>query len=521
MNKKVDQLKISVIITSYNYEEFLAESISSVLQQTYPVYELIIVDDCSKDSSWEIICDFKKKYPNIVTVRHEYNWGDGVVIDAVTNYTTGDYIALQNSDDIWEPDKLEKQVKAIQDHEDCVAVFTNVMVINDNGEPYLEKSGFYHDLFSVENRSRQEWLRRFFYEGNCLCHPSVLIRKDVYMDDDFFRKGLRQIPDFVKWIQVCKKHEIYVLQDEKVRFRVHGNGRNASGLTKEKQIRSSVELFMMLDEYKNVTDKDEFLKIFPEAKDYCKEPFIPEYALGRICTQYNLQPYTRIYGMQLLYSVLNDVEKRKILKEIYSFTTVDFMAITGSQDIFGIIPEGYEQTRTLYFRYGEEYISDNSIQKPYVLGDDLAFNEEFVLDVTEDSIPSGLRFDPAEGVFLKIRINKVLINGIEFDMKPQNSLCTKENMDIFVTSDPIYHIEDRDTSLNDVLKAGKNIIQIEGMMARVSTAEVSELIMSYYYKTREKIHKTREKIHNLQKRVTDIESSVIYKVAMRLGVIKS
>lgn len=192
-------MRLTVILTSYNHEKFLAQSIESVLNQSYQNYEFIIVDDFSTDSSWDIICRYKEKYPKIITIRHEYNWGGGTVEDVVLKYATGDYIALHHSDDVWEKDKLQKQIDIIENNPAYAAVFTNACAIDDEGKEYDDKNGFYYKLFSVENRSRYEWLNHFFYNGNCLCHPSILIKKSVY-EEDGFRKGLKQIPDFVKWI---------------------------------------------------------------------------------------------------------------------------------------------------------------------------------------------------------------------------------------------------------------------------------------------------------------------------------
>ena len=158
-------MKVSVILTSYNHENFIKESIESVLNQTYNDIEFIIVDDCSIDSSWEIICKYKEQNPEIITIRHEYNWHGGTVADVVENYATGEYIALHHSDDVWELDKLEKQVHAMKDTLNCVAVFTNAKAIDDKGNDYSDENGFYFNLFQVENRSRQEWLNYFFYKG--------------------------------------------------------------------------------------------------------------------------------------------------------------------------------------------------------------------------------------------------------------------------------------------------------------------------------------------------------------------
>ena len=102
--EKVIKMKISVILTSYNHEKFLRQSIESVLDQTYQDFEFIIVDDCSTDHSWKIICEYKDRYPQIIAIRHDYNWHGGSIDDAVRNYASGDYIAVHHSDDIWMKD---------------------------------------------------------------------------------------------------------------------------------------------------------------------------------------------------------------------------------------------------------------------------------------------------------------------------------------------------------------------------------------------------------------------------------
>lgn len=234
-------MKISVILTSYNHENFLAESIESIINQTYRDFELIIVDDCSTDSSWHIIEKYKNAYPEIIILRHEYNWGNGNVADAVKNYASGEYIAVHHSDDVWELDKLEKQMAVFNEHPDYAAIFTNARAIDDKEQSYEDKDGFYYNLFQVENRSRHEWLNYFFFHGNCLCHPSILVKKSVYEENHFFKKGLKQIPDFIKWIQICKTYEIYVIPEVLVKFRVHSAGQNTSGMRAETQIRSTVE----------------------------------------------------------------------------------------------------------------------------------------------------------------------------------------------------------------------------------------------------------------------------------------
>ena len=107
---------------------------------------------------------------------------------------------------------------------------------------------------------------------------------------------------------------VYVIPERLVKFRIHNEGKNTSGMRADTQVRSTVELNLMLQEYAAIQEKEEFLRIFPEAKKYSTEDFFcAEYAFGRICTQEGMPSYTRIFGVQLLYDVLNDTEKAKII----------------------------------------------------------------------------------------------------------------------------------------------------------------------------------------------------------------
>lgn len=484
-------MKVSVILTSYNHEKFIEQSIESVLNQTFQDFEFIIVDDCSTDSSWEIISRYKKQYPEIIAIRHDYNWHGGVTEDTVRNYATGKYIALHHSDDIWELDKLEKQMQTMENTPECVAVFTNAKAIDDNGQDYSDENGFYYNLFKVENRSRQEWLNYFFYKGNCLCHPSILVRKDVYMEDGFFRKGLRQIPDFVKWIQICSKHEIYVLSEPLVKFRVHEAGKNASGMRAETQIRSTVELYLMLEEYAKIQDYEEFIAVFPEATEYCKKDyFIPEYALGKICTEFGVQPYTRIFGIGLLYKALNNSEKTDILKTVYNYRMQDFMLETGKYDIFGVLPNAFEQQRSIYVDTGDGFSAENVYCQKFTLSSLEAIDWKCEIKIDDNKQVKSLRFDPAEAVMIKNSIVSATINGIEVECTPSNSLTKKDNKDIFISLDPIYIIDIPESLQNEK----QLVVSIVGDIERLVDDEITNVVSEVIYEKRDTIYEYQAKL---------------------------
>jgi len=103
---------ISVIIPTYNRAKSITRSIITVLNQTYENYELIVIDDCSTDSTKKILQSFSDK--RIIYVRHLYNQGAAAARNTGIKIAKGKYIAFQDSDDEWLPKKLEKQMKVFK-----------------------------------------------------------------------------------------------------------------------------------------------------------------------------------------------------------------------------------------------------------------------------------------------------------------------------------------------------------------------------------------------------------------------
>jgi glycosyltransferase involved in cell wall biosynthesis len=204
--------RVSVILTSYNHEKYIREAIKSALAQTFNDFELIIWDDASTDNSWQIINSYTD--PRIVAFRNnERRRGIFGINKAISQITSGEYIAIHHSDDVWEPDKLAKQVAFLDENHEIGAIFTNALAIGEDSKPLNDFSHFYSIIFDQPNRTRHEWLNLFFNRGNALCHPSVLIRRECYDRCGLYRFGLAQVTDFDMWIRLCMKYEIYVLPE--------------------------------------------------------------------------------------------------------------------------------------------------------------------------------------------------------------------------------------------------------------------------------------------------------------------
>jgi GT2 family glycosyltransferase/glycosyltransferase involved in cell wall biosynthesis len=325
--------KVSVILTSYNSAKYLRESIESALNQTYKDFELIIWHDESPDDSWDIITSYTDRRIRVFT--HQPNGFAAHFQEAIADVARGEYIAVHHSDDAWEPEKLEQQVALLDAHPEVGAVFTKVKIIGEDSEPFENTSHFYYKIFDQPNRTRHEWLNHFFYRGNALCHPSVMVRKKCFAECGTYRHPMAQANDMDLWVRVCMKYEIHILPDKLTRFRVRANEMNVSGDRPDAHIRGALEQYEILPHFQKITDPEEFVKVFPNTLQYFKpEGYDLDFALAMAALDPSTPIYKKLFGLQLLFDALNDIEREKRLRELYGFGYREFFVLAGELDVF-------------------------------------------------------------------------------------------------------------------------------------------------------------------------------------------
>lgn len=428
--------KVIVWLTSYNHADFLRDSIESILSQSYQQFDLYIVDDCSQDASWEIIQSYGDQ--RIHAIRHERNQGSSQ-LGKVLPTLDCEYLAIAHCDDCWKPDKLEKQVAYLDNHPEVAACFTRVQLIDEEGQLFNENGHMYADIFDKENRTRQEWLRYFFDYGNCLCHPSVLIRSEAYHKYNLFTQGLSGIPDFIQWIRLCHHAEIWIYPETLTCFRIRKNEQNTSGDAAEKHYRNFIEQYFTLGEYVDLENEWEFLKIFPEAAQYVIEgEFMPAFAYARILLQQPNSPMKHLYAYQLLYTLLQSETSRQRLERLYGYNSKEFAKDKQQEDVFSLIPQQSFMTSCLYFDFGEGFTEELSVKKTVYITHDNRFYVEFQVP---DSYPAikALRFDPDANFWRFYKIDSILVDGKSARFQPLGAEQA-EGKDYFYTLDSQYKI---------------------------------------------------------------------------------
>ena len=128
-------MSVTIIMPSYKSEKFIIESVESVLAQTYSNWELIIVDDCSPDDSNKVITKYVDSDYRIKLIKLQKNSGPAIARNMAIETANGRYIAFLDSDDVWLPNKLEKQIKFMQDN-DLAFTYSSYKLVGEDNEDF-------------------------------------------------------------------------------------------------------------------------------------------------------------------------------------------------------------------------------------------------------------------------------------------------------------------------------------------------------------------------------------------------
>lgn len=195
---------VSIIMPSYNTGQFIRDTIESVLQQTYSKWELIIVDDCSTDDTDDVVSQYLSDN-RIHYLKNDVNSGAAISRNRALREAKGKWIAFLDSDDLWSPEKLEKQI-CFMENGNYHFSYTRYEEINEGSEPLG---------IVVSGPSKITKIGMYNY-----CWPGCLT---VMYDAEYV--GLIQIEDIKKnndyamWLKVCQKANCYLLDETLAKYR--------------------------------------------------------------------------------------------------------------------------------------------------------------------------------------------------------------------------------------------------------------------------------------------------------------
>lgn len=205
---------VSVVIPVHNGERYLAATLDSILAQTRPPLEIIVVDDASSDRTPQILASFPSR---VEVLRHETASGPARARNEGVRRARGQYIAFLDADDLWEPEKLERQLQFAAGHPDFGILTTDVLWFDDDGtvlQTSLKQSYPVESGYIVEQLLRHNWITT----------SATLIPRDILLEvGGFDERPCRLGEDWVLWMHIASKHPVYFLDEVLTRRRVHAD----------------------------------------------------------------------------------------------------------------------------------------------------------------------------------------------------------------------------------------------------------------------------------------------------------
>lgn len=214
---------VSVITPVYNVAKVIERTLNSILSQGYKDLEIVLVDDCSKDNSAEVIARYTEKYPNIVYHRQEKNGGAAVARNTALKLAKGRYVAFLDADDMWCDEKLVKQL-AFMKEKDAAICCTAMDCINEEDKP----------LNSV--REVQEIITYDFLLKNTMIATSTVLI-DRNKTGDFQMPLRRGGQDYATWLMLMRNGTVcWGLNEVLSHYRVMSNSLSSNKWKSVKQV---------------------------------------------------------------------------------------------------------------------------------------------------------------------------------------------------------------------------------------------------------------------------------------------
>ncbi|WP_318484294.1 glycosyltransferase family 2 protein [Photobacterium leiognathi] len=232
MNKPL----VSIILPVYNCGDFLHESVSSILEQSYSNLQIIIVNDGSTDNSKDILEGFDDSRINLIS---RENKGLIYTLNEALSLCDGKYIARMDGDDISHKERIFEQVKYLEKNKDIAVLGCSANVIDMD-------SIIIGNRFPPRNPKVNKSLLLF---GPTLIHPSVMFNKELIGDDLYYDINAYLAEDYELWLRLSSKYKISNMKD--ILFDYRYNNKSVSNTNIEKQKKSAARIYIEKSEIKN------------------------------------------------------------------------------------------------------------------------------------------------------------------------------------------------------------------------------------------------------------------------------
>jgi glycosyltransferase involved in cell wall biosynthesis len=209
---------ISVVVPTYNRAALIGETIHSILAQSFHNFELLVVSDGSTDHTETVVTSYRD--PRIRLVKQSNSGGPARPRNTGVENSRGKYVAFCDDDDLWMPEKLEKQVGLMEQQPNTGLCFTRGVTFGDVD---------FFSKWTFKNGNRTNHFRSLLY-GNFIANSSVLVRRSVLAEVGAFNteKFLHGVEDYEMWLRIAYRHKLAWLNEPLIKYRIQSGGLGAN-----------------------------------------------------------------------------------------------------------------------------------------------------------------------------------------------------------------------------------------------------------------------------------------------------
>lgn len=216
---------VSVVVASYNHAEFLVRRMDSLVNQTYPHIEILVIDDCSPDNSVEVLRRYES-HPRVRLIVREKNGGWVTVSNQGVEMAKGEFVIFANCDDDCDPCMIERLVTALQHHPKAGIAFCRSLMVDEHdqilGDDYLIREKSFQRRCKEDTLIGREEMRRFLMHSCVIPNLSAaLFRREVFSTVGYLSSAYRVCCDWDLFFRVATRYDFAYIAAPLNKFRQH------------------------------------------------------------------------------------------------------------------------------------------------------------------------------------------------------------------------------------------------------------------------------------------------------------
>jgi len=208
---------VSVVVPAYNAEQWIGETLSSILAQTMLPVQVIVIDDGSTDSTADVVRSFGTR----VQYAYQENAGAGAARNLGLRLAIGEYIAFLDADDLWLPEKIEKQLLLFEKQPDLMWAYSDSYIFPDGRPETLTRVSQYNELPSG-------WIHDALLLCDFIASPTPLVRRSVFAVVGSFLVSTAGVEDWDMWLRISRRYPVGVIPEPLAKYRLRRSSKSHS-----------------------------------------------------------------------------------------------------------------------------------------------------------------------------------------------------------------------------------------------------------------------------------------------------